>query len=516
VSAAATGAAATGAATGTAAASMRGIARGGSANLAGAVVTAAANFALTIAVTRGLSKASAGVFFSTTSLFMIATVVGQLGANTGLVYFLPRARTLGRPELMAGYVRAAVRPVLLVAVAMAGTTYWLAPHLAGVVSPDHVGGATTYLRVLALFVPVAGLGNIALAGTRGLGTMRPNALVELVCRPLVQVVAVAVVVALAADDLIGWAWALPYLPATALAWWWWRTLARRAGVHAHPRGPSQGREFWSFSGPRALTSVVQVVMQRLDIVLVGALAGAVAAAVYAAATRFIVAGQMGTNAISLAAQPRLAEALARRDHDAVQHIYQTSTAWLMAVTWPLYLVFTVFGEQLLTVFGKGYDVGAPVLVLLSTSMIISTGFGMVDMVLAMAGHTSWNLANALLALVVQIGLDLWLIPTHGVLGAAIGWSAAIVVRNVAALTQVALALRLHPFGRTTATSAAIAFVAFAVVPTLARLALGTSWGSLLGSLAVGGLLYLAGLRRFQGTLQLTALRSVRRTRSAGP
>ena len=86
-------------------------------------------------------------------------------------------------------------------------------------------------------------------------------------------------------------------------------------------------------------------MQRLDIVLVGALAGAVQAAIYAAATRFIVAGQMGTNAISNAAQPKLAETLARDDHDAVHHIYETSTAWLMAATWPLYLIFTLLGSD---------------------------------------------------------------------------------------------------------------------------------------------------------------------------
>ncbi len=69
---------------------------------------------------------------------------------------------------------------------------------------------------------------------------------------------------------------------------------------------------------------------------------------------------------------------------------------------------------------------------------------MVDMVLNMAGRTSWNLINVLLAVGVNLGLDLRLIPTQGILGAAIGWAAAIVVTNSLAVTQIAVAMRLHP------------------------------------------------------------------------
>ena len=42
------------------------------------------------------------------------------------------------------------------------------------------------------------------------------------------------------------------------------------------------------------------------------------------------------------------------------------------------------------------------MVILSLSMLVATGCGMVDMVLIMAGRTSWNLGNALLALAVNL------------------------------------------------------------------------------------------------------------------
>lgn len=485
-------------------------------NLAGAVVMAVATFGLTVAVTRGLTKSEAGVFFSATSLFLIATSIGQLGTDTGLVYFISRCRALGTPELIKSYLRAAVRPVLVTAVVTGGAIFTTAPQLAEVTNPEHVEQATAYLRILAVFIPLAGLENVALAATRGLGTMRPNAIIEQLGRPTLQLLLVVLVVLVPATDLIGWAWGFAYAPAAVVAWIWWRRLHTRFSTGTVSASqPSKAGEFWRFSGPRSLASLAQLSMQRLDIVLVGALAGATEAAVYAAATRFIVAGQMGRNAVSLAIQPQLAEALARRDHAGANHLFQTSAAWLMSVTWPLFLTFALFGSSILEIFGGGYGAGTAVLLLLSLSMLVATGCGDVDTVLIMAGRTSWSLGNMLLALAVNLGLDLWLIPGYGVLGAAIGWAAAIVTKNVAALIQVTIALRLHPFGNATACIGLLSLVTFAAVPALARLTLGTTWIALLVGLAVGTTCYATALWFLRKTLELDSLLSVRRGRARG-
>lgn len=505
---------------------MTGVARGGSANLLGAVVMAFSTFALTLTVTRGLSVETAGVLFAATSAFLLATALGQLGTNTGLVFFLSSLRPLGRSREIPAFYRTAIRPVAVVALLMAVVMYVAAEPLATLIVPGREEEATAYIRVLALFIPFAGWENVTLAATRGLTTMRPTVLVEQFFRSLLQLVAVAAAVHLAPSSaMLALAWAGPYLPAAVMSYFWWRRVSRRAirngatpAATTAPRAApptdtverSTARAFWGFTAPRAVASVGQMAMQRLDIVLIAALAGPAQAAIYTATTRFLVVGQMGNRAISTAVQPRLGESLARQALDEAKHYYRVSTAWLMVITWPLYLSFIVFGSTLLTVFGRDYRSGGDVLHLLSVTMLVATGCGMVDMVLNMAGKTSWNLWNVLLSVGVQLSLCLVLIPRYGILGAAIAWGAAILTSNLVPLTQIALTFGLHPFGRAPMAAAALAVTCYLGVGSVGRVVLGTTVSATVMTLVSATALYVLGLWLLREPLELAALRSVRR------
>ena len=513
--------------------SMSGVARGTAANLMGAAAMAAANLAVTFMVARRLDPDDAGVFFSSTSLFLLATALGMLGTNTGLVYFIARARALGRPSAIFSYFRAGLRPVLVVGCSMAVTLFVFAPQLAVMINSDYSADTTTYLRILAFFIPLAGLENATLAASRGLGSMRANVLVEQFGRSLLQAVfvGIAVVAATQTPWLLGVGWALPYLPAAVVAALWWRRQSRRAASRTSADDPpgstassaadgkpqqSTAREFWTFTGPRALGSVAQLVIQRLDVILVFSMAGPAQAAVYFAATRFLVVGQMGNRAISLAVQPRLASTLARGERAATNHFYQSSTAWLMVLTWPLYITLIIFAAPLLALFKEEYRTGALAVVILCSSMLIATLCGMVDMVLNMAGRTSWSLANVMVALGLNVGIDLWLIPTQGFLGAAIGWAVAIVAQNALALTQTGFILGLHPFGKGSLVAAIVNLVCFAATGALCRLILGSTLYSVLVTIVLGGALYSLALWRLRRTLQLDTLFSLRRAKKAAP
>jgi len=484
---------------------------------------------LVVVVTRGVSQEEAGVFFSVTSLFLIVEVACRLGTPTGLVWFVARQRALGDPDRARAGLRAGLIPVAVVSCSVGAALAVLAPRLADLLVDGDPGTFEAQLRILAAFVPVAALHAAGLAATQGYRSMRTTLLVEKLGRPLAQVLLVLLVVTTGTGGLLALAWAGPYLPAAALTMLALATLARRGRSTGGTSPGQEGRdepagasassprsvagELWRFTAPRMLAGTAQLTLQRLDIILVGALRGPAEAAVYAAATRFLVVGQLGAQGIGMAVQPRLAELLAARDLPAASVVYRTATGWLILVVWPLYLLSAVLAPLVLSVFGPRYTSGAVAMELLAAVMLVATGCGMVDMVLTMAGRTVWNLGNVLLALAVNVTLNLLLIPPYGIVGAAVAWAAAILVNNLLPLAQVGLSLGLQPFGASTLLAAGLAAACFGLLPGVARLVVGTAPVPLLVAVAAGAVLYGTGLWRWRRTLRLDELRGVRRSRT---
>ncbi|HEY2692406.1 MAG TPA: oligosaccharide flippase family protein [Streptosporangiaceae bacterium] len=525
---------------------MAEVARGSTMNLVGAVISALTTIAVTVLVTRLFSPPVAGAFFSATSLFLIIESVATLGAYAGAVYFIARLRVLGEDRRIPVVLRAAIIPVTVASVTGAVTLFVYGTPLARLLLSSHLGhsetsisSVATALRALAVTLPFAAIMDTLLGATRGYRDMRPSVAINQISRSLVQLAGVAMAATTARAALLAPLWALPYLPAAAAAWIWLLRIRRHAADRA-PRRPISpelaspptlaasvtagstrltsghaysderlrnvnARSFWRFTAPRALAVTAQIIVQRIDIVLVAILRGPAEAAIYTAATRFLVVGQMGNVAISMAAQPQLTELFAMSARDRVNVMYQATTAWVILLLWPLYLLILINGQQFLGIFGHSYQAGDTVLVILSLSMLLSTACGQVDVVLITAGRSSWSLVNGLLAMVVNVGLDLILIPRLGIAGAALGWAAAITVANLMPLAQIAITARLSPFGRGTAVACGLCLISFGAIPLAIRFLLGAGPAGILCGAAVGTAVMAAGLWRFRHPLRLSVM-----------
>jgi len=493
------------------------IARGGAFNLFGAVLSAVVTFAFAVVVTHGVNKAQAGVFFTLTSAFVIAAAIARLGVPTGLVYFIARYRATGEQDRLRAVLRQAIVPVTALGLALGAVGLLFASRLADALVGNRDGSSVALVRLLAICLLFSALTDVGVGATRGFGVMRPLVLVDRIGRPLAQLVLAGLLIAMGVHSAfgLGLAWAVPFVPSALVLLWWARRLRTRAERRSGQPPTTDGARtdatsFWRFTAPRSLGSIAQMALQRSDIVLLGVLRGPRDAAVYAAATRFLVFGQLVTGAISTTIQPRIAHLLAKDDRRGAGTVYRVATMWLVLLTWPIYLLSAVYAEQLLHVFGRAYTAGAAVIVVLSCAMLVASACGTVDVMLVMAGRATWTMANSFVALAVNIGLNLVLIPRWGIMGAAVAWAVAIGVNNLAPLTQLAASMRLHPFGRFSTLAVLLTAGCFGLLPLLARLA---GRGSLIATLVatgVGALVYAGGLWRARRGFELTSLASLRR------
>ena len=327
------------------------LARSGGLSVLGAGVSAVAGVGLVAVLTHGLNRDLAGTVFASTALFLIAAAVVQLGAEVGLVRYLPSQLATGRLQDVRPTLRTAVVPVAVLAVVVGAGAALAAPVVAPlVVGQEYADTVTTQIRVLAAFLPLAALYNVVLAATRGCRTMRPTVLVESLGRHLVQLVVVgAAALGGASAAVVVLAWSVPYALGLAVAAWWLLRLLRRARPAAQPAevvpepeadGPALASSadpatFWRFTAPRAAANIAQTLLKRSDIVLVAALRSPGEAALYTAATRFVVFGQLGVQALQQALAPQLSALFARGERRAAQEVYETATAWSLVFAWPV-------------------------------------------------------------------------------------------------------------------------------------------------------------------------------------
>ncbi|MDF5754805.1 lipopolysaccharide biosynthesis protein [Spongiactinospora sp. TRM90649] len=476
-----------------AAPSLGAVARGGALGLAGAGAGAAAQVALVVVVSRAVPPATAGALFTAMALSLMVAGIVRLDAGNGLVHAL--ARHTDQADVSA-YIRAALLPVLALAVLTSATIHLLGPAVAAA-----TGIPVPWVRLLALAVPFIACADVLVAATRGLGAMGPTTYLSGLLQPLGQLTLTVIAVLLTAPAVgtsaiptveppathavetnstraiethiapaietpatttvdanaaraveasvaLPLAWALPYVPVLVLAALWLRRRVPRGAV----RRPGAAGELWRHTAPRAGAGAIQAVFQRLDIVIVAVLGGPAEAACYTAATRFKVVGQLAAQGLAHAAQPRLVRALAAGDLPGARRLYQATTLWLVTLTWPMWAGYAALAPLLPRFFGTGYERGVQVAAVLAGTMMIASACGMVDIVLTAAGHTTASLANTAAAVAVTVAADLALVPEHGAVGAALGWSAGVLVKNLLPLLHLHHRYGLRPFGRHSATA----------------------------------------------------------------
>ncbi|RKN40329.1 lipopolysaccharide biosynthesis protein [Micromonospora endolithica] len=407
-------------------------ARSGAAGLVGAAVSGLFGFLLAVVITRGYGTVGSGAIFAAIGVVTVATAVCTLGAETGLMWALPRRRTGPRGDA-ARVLPVALLPPLAVAlvVATAGvlTADVLAVHLLG---DSGVAGAALLTASFAA-LPVVVAMTLLLAALRCVRPIRSYVAVQFLLLPVARPVLVGAAVLAGGGLLAGMTgWLVPAAVALLVC------LTLVAGPLGVGRGarlrpePADWSTFWRFALPRAASAAIDAGNMWVGVLLTSVLAGAADAGVFGAVGRYILAGQLAMQGLRVAVSPQLSRLLGRGERAAAAGVHRQLTTWGLVLSWPVYLLLAVFGLAFLQLFGAGFTSGATAMTVLAVAMLVNTGVGNVQSMLLMGGRSGLHLAATVAGLTVTVSLGVLLIPSYGATGAAVGWAAGIVTENLTA------------------------------------------------------------------------------------
>jgi O-antigen/teichoic acid export membrane protein len=143
--------------------------------------------------------------------------------------------------------------------------------------------------------------------------------------------------------------------------------------------------------------------------------------------------------------PVIADLYHRGKYDELTRIFQTVSKWTLLLTLPVFGACLFLGDFILTLFGSDFREGWPVLVILAFAYLINISVGPVGYMLMMTGRPGLALMNSWFLGVINILLNLWLIPRYGMLGAAIATGVTVALLNLIRLAQVRCLYQCYPF-----------------------------------------------------------------------
>jgi len=134
--------------------------------------------------------------------------------------------------------------------------------------------------------------------------------------------------------------------------------------------------------------------------------------------------------VNLVIAPEIAKLYANKQLKKLEMLVQRSIKIACLASVPIALFLLIGGPVILKLFGKSFEAGYPVLIIFTFVQFINIGAGSVGNILNMTGHEKEVLGGIFISLIFNIGLNLFLVPRYGMIGAAIATGTAIVIWNL--------------------------------------------------------------------------------------
>jgi len=206
------------------------------------------------------------------------------------------------------------------------------------------------------------------------------------------------------------------------------------------------KKLFSFSWPLMLASIIHIFLYRIDILMIGYFMDQINVGIYNAA---VPIGQLLTVIISSFTPlllPVMTEYFAHDDITNLNNTFTLSTKWIFLLTIPVFSLMVFFPDFFLVViFGKNFLEASTVLQIIAFGFLLSASVGPTGNLLVVVGKTHLNMINNLIAIVINIILNLLLIPQIGIYGAAVASAFSYAFLNILALIEIYMMYKIHPF-----------------------------------------------------------------------
>ena len=390
--------------------------------MVGAVVSNACNVLVILVIARLLGSGVVGEYTIAFAARAILLLVCGLGMRTAMTRFVARHLARDEHDIVRGSVRAGLVVPVLVATVVGTLWFFTAGLLARHVFDQPV--LELPMQLFAVSLPFYVFTDTALAATQGFQTMRAYVWVGQVLEPVLRLgLTVAVLVGGGGLDEAALALLVSsVVSSVAAAVALHRMLAHLPGSAVH----TPTRELASFSLLSWVASMATQGLLWADILILGVLVSAEDVGAYQVAARVVLIGMFVITPLTASMAPRIAHAWAHDDRSLVTRRYVGTVLWSSRLSFPALAGLLAVPTAILHLFGDDFGAARGVVVILAVGAVAEAVGAPSSVVLNQIGRNRLNMGLNVSALVLNIGLNLLLIPPFGIEGSAFAWAVTLV------------------------------------------------------------------------------------------
>lgn len=443
------------------------IARGVGVSSVGQGFSRLLGYATQVAMARWYGPGQLGFYLLGLTLVQIANLLSQLGMDNGVVRYVAHYQAEGDARRVRGVIIQALSVTFALSVGLSVLMFLSAGLLADLFNQPFL---ETVIRAFSVSVPFFTVMSMALWATQGFQTVKYATYVQYVVRPLSNLT--LIVVFYLFDVLILGAVAA-YILSMAFGAVLSLYYLRRIFPGLLNRGVKpkyESRALLGASAPMIVANLNQQVNFWLALLVIGVFEPESSVAIYGAAYNTAALATLVLFAFGGIFSPMISSLYQRRLLRDLAYLYKDVSYWTFAGALAFFLMTALLARDIMAVFSPEFVLGWPVIVLVAAAQLFSASVGPTARVLAMTGRQRVVMFSTLASILTAAVLNLALVPTFGIFGAAAATAAALILVNAVTLFFVHRLLGFWPYSARYA-KPAIAGLLAAALTYLARLIL---------------------------------------------
>lgn len=184
------------------------------------------------------------------------------------------------------------------------------------------------------------------------------------------------------------------------------------------------------SGPMAISAVTYLLMQSVDVILLSKYSSFERVAFYSVAIKLTTVLSLVLASVNTVYAPTFAEWYSLGDFKSLKAGIRRSTRLIFLLTFPAILIVFFFSNFILGLFGSDYTQAQSALWVLLIGQAVNALCGSVGVYMNMTGKQVVFQRILITAFIINVTLNLVLIPKYDILGAAVATTIATVFWNI--------------------------------------------------------------------------------------